>query len=556
MPRTVSTGAQDFEMLISRNNFYVDKTMFIKEWWESEDTVTLIARPRRFGKTLNMSMMDWFWNVKHGKQTELFEHLAIWKEEKYRELQGTYPVISLSLANVKETDYETAVYRICGILQKLYIDQYDLLKSDVLTEGEKRKYKSMAEHMTEQDAPIALHCLSDYLCRYYGRKVLIFLDEYDTPMQESYVRGYWDQLASFTRNLFHASFKTNPYLERAILTGITRIGRESIFSDLNNIRVVTATSDAYASCFGFTEEEVFAAMDEFGLEEKEEAKKWYDGFTFGKLNDIYNPWSITCMLKEKRFKTYWANTSSNTLVSSLLREGSQDMKMAFECLLQGGIIESRVDEEIVYNQLEDHENAAWSLLLASGYLKVTEIRDDLYALTLTNYEVKRMFEKMIRDWFGKDQADYNGFVKALLLGDLRAMNTYMNRVSVSMFSSFDGGNKPSTETNPERFYHGFVLGLLVELEGRYAVTSNRESGFGRYDVLLEPLRKGDDGMILEFKVQDPEMEEGLEETVQAALKQIEEKKYDQILLDHGIARERIRRYGLAFQGKRVLIGVK
>ena len=554
MARTVSIGEQDFGELLTRNNFYVDKTHFIKEWWESDDKVTLITRPRRFGKTLNMSMLDRFFSIKYKKQDEIFQALDIWKEERYRELQGTYPVIFLSFAGIKETDYTMTIRRFSEIMQTEYIKNYFLLKSDVMTEGEKRAYKQMADHMEAEDAPMALHRLSDYLCRYYGKKVIILLDEYDTPLQEAYVGGYWNELVAFTRNLFNNTFKTNPRLERAIMTGTTRVSKESLFSDLNNLNVVTTTSDEYASCFGFTEKEVFHAMDEFELTNKNEVKHWYDGFTIGEIKDIYNPWSITCFLNKKKLKPYWANTSSNRLVSQLIRKGSREIKIDFEHLLSGQTIRSRINEEMVFNQLSGSERAVWSLLLAAGYLKIIEIKGQEYELSLTNYEVQQTFEDMVRDWFDESASDYNGFIKALLRGNLKEMNAYMNRVLLEMASSFDGGNKPSEFTMPERFYHGFVLGLLVNLSDRYEVTSNRESGFGRYDVMLNPKQAGDDGIILEFKVHDPDEEGSLEETVQAALKQITEKKYEQTLLAQGIEKERIRKYGFAFQGKKVLIG--
>lgn len=554
MARVVSIGTQDFETIVANNCFYVDKTVFIKDWWESRDEVTLITRPRRFGKTLNMNMLERFWSVQYKDQGKLFEGLAIWQEEKYRNLQGTYPVISLSFASVKENNYEQTVYSICRILKRIYIQHYYLIDSDVLTEGEKAGFKKLADEMPEQEAPVALNMLSDYLSRYYGKKVIILLDEYDTPMQEAYVGGYWKELASFTRSLFNATFKTNPYMERAMMTGITRVSRESMFSDLNNLNVITTTSDQYATAFGFTEEEVFAAMDEMGLPDKEGVKSWYDGFTFGGYQDIYNPWSVINYLDKGVLKPYWANTSSNSLAGSLLRKSDQDIKMQFEQLLSGQSIQSEIDEEIVYNQLDGNPNAIWSLLLASGYLKVQKKAGETYELVLTNYEVKKMFEKMVQGWFAKDGADYNRFIKALLRGNLEEMNAYMERVTLSMFSSFDGGTHPSEEGNPERFYHGFVLGLLVDLAGRYVVTSNRESGFGRYDVMLEPRNPEDDGIILEFKVYNPRKETGLEETVQAALRQIEEKRYAQTLLDHGVKPENIRKYGFAFEGKKVLIG--
>ena len=554
MARVVSIGAQDFESLILNDCFYVDKTLFIKEWWESRDSVTLVTRPRRFGKTLNMSMLERFWNLKYKGKGELFQGLDIWKEEKYRTLQGTYPVISLSFAGVKETNYAFTKLAINYILLDLYSQHDYLRESDVLTAQEKAYFRNVSSQMNEVEASLAIHNLCKFLYRYYHKKVIILLDEYDTPMQEAYMNGFWDEMVSFIRNLFNNTFKTNPYMERAVLTGITRISKESMFSDLNNLNVVTTSSNAYASCFGFTETEVFAALDEYGMTNKDEVKYWYDGFSIGKLADIYNPWSIINFLKTGKLKTYWANTSSNGLVGTLLRQGSRNMKMEFEQLLSGGTIESRVDEEIVFHQLGKNENAVWSLLLAGGYLRIAEMHGNNYRMMLTNYEVKQMFENMVLDWFGTDQSNYNGFVCALLKGDLKAMNGYMNRVCVSMFSSFDGGNHPSEETGPERFYHGFVLGLLVELSGRYVVTSNRESGFGRYDVMMEPLNKEDDGIILEFKIHDAEEEKDLKATVQAALRQIREKRYEQVLLDHGIGEERIRKYGFAFQGKKVLIG--
>lgn len=554
MARTVSIGTQDFEKIIKNNCFYIDKTHFIKEWWESTDEVTLITRPRRFGKTLNINMLERFFSIKYAGGRNIFENLSIWKEEKYRKLQGTYPVIFLSFAGIKETEYNLAVYRLCGILQDLYIKNYYLLDSDVLTEGEKKMYKKMADGMSTEDAPMALHRLSDYLYRYYGKKTIILLDEYDTPMQEAYVSGYWEKMVSFTRVLFNNTFKTNPYLERALMTGITRISKESLFSDLNNLNVVTSTSDEYASCFGFTEEEVFTAMDEFGMTNKNEVKRWYDGFTFGNHQDIYNPWSVICLLDKNRLDTFWANTSSNRLAGDLIKRGSEDIKMQMEELLCGKTIRCRINEEIIYNQLDYNEDAVWSLLLASGYLKVVAIRGRIYELALTNYETHLMFEELVLDWFAEDSSSYNGFVRSLLQGDLKAMNAYMNRISKSMFSSFDGGNRPSGETQPERFYHGFVLGLLVELADHYIITSNRESGFGRYDVLMEPKSNRYDGIIMEFKVHDSADERDLRETVQAALRQIDEKQYEQNLLDRGVEPDHICKYGFAFEGKKVLIG--
>lgn len=554
MGRTVAIGIQSFEQIIENDVFYVDKTNFIREWWESKDSVTLIARPRRFGKTLNMSMLEQFFSLEYADRGDLFEGLSIWEDAKYRKLQGAYPVISLSFARVKETNYASAKEKICEILTNLYSHYSFLRDSEALTDKDREYFDRVSSKMKDSDATSALYQLSGFLYRYYGKKVIILLDEYDTPIQEAYVDGFWDELTSFIRSLFNSTFKTNPYVERAMMTGITRVSKESIFSDLNNLKVVTTTSDEYATSFGFTEEEVFAAMDEMGMTEKEKVKKWYDGFVFGKVSDIYNPWSIINLLDTGKFSAYWANTSSNSLVSRLIRQGSRRIKEQFETLMQGGCIKTEIDEQIVYNLLDDNEEAIWSLLLASGYLKVLQVNveEECYQLTLTNYEVKRMFRNMIRGWFKKDSSNYNDFIQALLLDDVDAMNEYMNRVTLSVFSSFDTGKRPSS-AEPERFYHGFVLGLMMELQDRYIITSNRESGFGRYDVILYP-RKDDDAIIMEFKVFNKRREKSLEDTLASALSQIEKKQYAQTLIDQGIASERIRKYGFAFEGKEVLIG--
>lgn len=561
MKKAISIGIQGFSDLREQDCFFVDKTNFIKEWWGKRDVVTLIMRPRRFGKTLNMSMLDCFFSNKYANRADLFEGLSIWQDETYRKLQGTYPVIFLSFAAVKAGNLEDAKTQIKQEITRLYWENRNLMKEDIFGEDERELYYRTTVKMDDVTAQDSLRNLSVWMERYYGKKVIILLDEYDTPMQEAYVQGYWDEFTSFVRSLFNASFKTNPYLERAIMTGITRVSKESIFSDLNNLRVVTTTSNLYADCFGFTEEEVFAALDEYGMgDKKDEVKQWYDGFTFGEHRDIYNPWSITNYLDEHRLYPYWASTSSNGLVSRLIRTASADVKEKMEDLLRGQAITVNFDEQIVYNQLDDNEEAIWSLLLASGYLKVQNIDyrgitlEPWYTLDITNIETLSMFMTMFRGWFKNKDANYNDFVKALLKGSLKEMNIYMNDVALATFSSFDTGKKPSEKSQPERFYHGFVLGLWVELRDRYQIRSNRESGYGRYDVMLTPVTEVDDAIVIEFKVHESDEEESLQDTVRTALDQIKEKNYDAELLLQGIPADRIRHYGFAFEGKKVLIG--
>ena len=561
MAREIAIGIQDFSKLREKNCFYIDKTSFIKEWWNSNDDVTLITRPRRFGKTLNLNTLECFFSNKYAERSDLFEGLEIWKDEEFRQIQGTYPVIFISFAGIKYTKYESTRRAINGLISNIYNLNREIMEDKRFSDSDRDFFHKVSMDMSDEVASMSLNRLCEYMNCYYGKKCIILLDEYDTPMHEAYVNGFWDELVAYTRALFNNTFKTNPSLERGIMTGITRVSKESIFSDLNNLTVVTTTSNRYATCFGFTEEEVFKAMDEQGIpeEEKENVKFWYDGFTFGNVTDIYNPWSVTLYLDERKYDTHWANTSGNGLVGKLIREGNGDIKSDFERLLNDEVVEAEIDEQIVYNQLDGDDNAILSLLLASGYLKVEGIiREDtndipVYQLKLTNYEVKQMFSKMIKGWFQKDRL-LNKFVSAMFRGDVREMNLYMNDVALNTFSYFDTGKNASGRKEPERFYHGFVLGLIVDRAKDYIVKSNRESGYGRYDVVMEPKDIKSPAVIMEFKVFDTyDEEKSLEDTAANALKQIEDKKYDTDLLARGIPAENILKYGFAFEGEKCLI---
>ena len=560
MSTVVSIGNQDFESIRKSGSFYIDKTAFIKEWWENNDSVTLITRPRRFGKTLNLSMLQCFFSVKYKDRADLFKNLSIWKEKKYQDLQGTYPVIFLSFASVKGITYESARESILLLLEGLYQQHSFLIDEGILNQKETEYFEKVGIGMSDAEAAMAIPKLAYHLFQYYKKKVIILLDEYDTPLQEAYIHNYWEQMTFFIRGIFNSAFKTNSSMERGLMTGITRVSKESIFSDLNNLTVVTTTSEKYKEMFGFTEEEVFQALDAGGLgKQKKKVKEWYDGFTFGSSRDIYNPWSITNFLDEKKIKLYWANTSSNALVSKLLREGSKEIKIDMEALLTGQHIFTILDEQIVFQELDDNEQAIWSLLLASGYLKVERSPEDetddnqQYELSITNKEVEKMFRNMIQGWFKKTSGPNSDFIKALFMNDVEYMNQFMNEISIKMFSSFDVGRHPSQKMEPERFYHGFVLGLIVELADRYYISSNRESGFGRYDVMLEPINKSDRAFIFEFKVYNPAKDSDLKAAAENALLQIEQRKYNNVLIERGVAQEQIYCYGFAFEGKKVLI---
>ncbi len=452
MGATIAIGVQNFADVRERGVFYVDKTDFVRQWWSNKDDVTLICRPRRFGKTLNMSTVECFFSSHYRNRADLFEGLDVWADQAMRAEQGAWPVVALSFAGAKGDTFDGVASLLGNRIAQAYRDHAADVDHDGLSEREELLFSGRLPTVDPKEAPDALLRLCELLYRASGRRVIVLLDEYDTPMQEAWLNGFWDEMASLVRSLFNNTFKTNRYLERALLTGVTRVSRESIFSDLNNLEVVTTTSKKYATSFGFTEDEVFAAMEAVGLDDFAGVKTWYDGFTFGGTPDIYNPWSILKYLSEREMGPYWVNTSSNSLVGELLRTGDKGLKADFETLLQGGTVRKQLDEQVVFGELGRKPGAVWALLLANGYLRVAardRAASGTYDLALTNREVGEAFDSMVRGWFEAAGENYGDFVRALLSGDVDGMNHYLNGVALETFSMFDTGMRPS-ESEPER----------------------------------------------------------------------------------------------------------
>ena len=550
MSRIIPVGEQSFSTLRKDNLFYIDKTRFIQDWWEGKDRVTLITRPRRFGKTLMLDTIATFFSPEFCGRKELFEDLEIWKNEKLREKQGKIPVIFISFSGSDRNNYDGMNRSIKNIIGNIYNSFRKILDFSLLYDTEKEQFDSVRRGMSDETAQMAIHDLSIYLARQFGELPIILIDEYDAPLQAAWIADYWDEAVDFLRGLFNLTFKTNKSLGRGLMTGITRVSKESLFSGMNNLRVVTVTSKLYSTYFGFTEEEVFNAMDEYDLKEKEKVKYWYDGFIFGGIKDIYNPWSIINYLSEHSFEAYWAQTSSNALVGKLVASSSVKIKEQTKELLQGRSINVKFDEQIVFSQLNRSSGAIWSLLMATGYVKPLSFNREIgeYKIALTNYEVQMLMDRIISDWFNNDNFDGEEFRKSLLNNDVEKMNEAMSDIAENTFSFFDTGKK-----EPERFYHAFVLGMIVDFRGRYEIVSNRESGLGRCDVMLIPINSDDRGIIIEFKTRDTKKEKTLKTTCNNALKQIKRMRYASTLQSRGVAKNAIYTYGFGFDGKEVLI---
>lgn len=555
----VGLGYQNFLDFVCGKRFYVDKTHFIPEWLASDARITLITRPRRFGKSMLLSTVRTFFDPMYADHPEYFEKLRVWKDADSRSLFGTIPVISVSFGSCKGNDFAQAMRGVTLGLYNMYIQHEYLRESPKLSEEEKAEYRRIVASFSEQRTEyveISIQKLCELLYKHYGKFPIILMDEYDTPLLEAYTDGYWDETINTFRQLFHTTFKENDFFYRAIITGVTRISKNSLFSDLNNLEVDTVTCDAYSDCFGFTEQEVMDAFKCQDIDTIQDVKAMYDGFTIGRHQDIYNPWSICNYMRQRELIGYWVNTSSNKLVGDIIRRYPVESKYEIERLMAGEKVHKRINEGITFQYLEGDENSLWSLLLAVGYIKAENIVRSVEGIecdvSVTNREVMAMFKTEILGMFHNGWSAYGRFAEALLAHKMELMNEYLQTITYTSISYFDVADGPKERT-PENFYHGLVLGLIVSLRDRYRIVSNRESGRGRYDIAMYPLQENTDAFIMEFKVQDRKKETDLEQTAKNALQQIVDKNYEADLLAAGVPEERIYKLGFAFAGKDVLV---
>ena len=551
----IGIGESDFRGLRIRKNYYIDKTMYIKDIIDNKSRVVLVTRPRRFGKTLNMSMLKYYFDCTKKDSKELFEGLKIMEQyEKYTSKLGYYPCIYVTLKDVTEVNYENMILNLKTAIADMYQEHRYLLDSDKIYPEEKEQIKEILFYR-ENEIVLrnSIKMLTKYLNRHYGKTVMLFLDEYDVPLQNAYIEGYYQEAIKFFKTFYGTTFKDNPYLEKTVLTGVSRVAKESIFSGANNFDVYTVLDDEFSDDFGITEKEMNKVIEDFEVQdEKEEIKKWYDGYTIGNTKGIYNPWSILNYLTDRKLMPYWVNTSSNDLIKLILKN-SVTVKEKIEQLLRDEEIEVPINLDTVILGIEQNEENIWGLLLGTGYLKVTEVVDlatGMYKVKIPNYEIKFLFQSIIRDWFNDKVIgnNLNTILKDLVTLKLDEFEKKFKVLVTQMFSYMDVG-----ENTAENFYHAFVLGMLVGLKDSYYVKSNRESGYGRYDIMLEPKDKNGNSFIMEFKVLENEEEKTIEETIENAKKQIEERKYEEDLQERGYTN--ITKMVFAFKGKEVKMQV-
>ena len=552
--KAVPVGIEDFERIINEDYYYVDKTMLIEELLINRAPVTLFTRPRRFGKTLNMSMLRYFFDVKDKEENKkLFENLKIYDSE-YMSEQGKYPVIFVSLKDLKEDTWEECLESIKDIMYKIF-NEYSFLR-EKLNIVEKRQFDKIWEITgNERNFKTSLLDLSNYLNKYYGEKVIILIDEYDAPIINAFDKGYYNEAINFFQTFYSSALKTNNSLKYGILTGITRIIKEGIFSGLNNLKVDTILNKKYSEYFGLLESEVLEMLDYFGMKYKiEEVKEWYDGYIFGE-SEVYNPWSIVNYIDNGEIKAYWANVSGNMLLENMLDHAGENVYDDLKRFTNGESIEKYISDGTTIKSLLNNDDEIWQLLLYSGYLTkdekqkeidVTSEYTDVYNLRIPNKEIRKYFGNMFLNKFFGTEVKTNILIKALENGNIKKFEKTLGEKMINMLSFFD------LDKEMEKIYQVFMIGLVGFLMGKYEIISNDESGYGRYDLAMIPIKSNEKAYLMEFKIS--KTKKGMEERAQKALKQIDEKKYDTKLKARGI--KNILKIGIAFHGKEVKVTYK
>ena len=552
--KAVPVGIEDFKELIQEGYYYIDKTLLIDEMLMNKSKVTLFTRPRRFGKTLNMSMIKYFFDVKDKEENKkLFENLKVSNSE-YMSEQGKYPVIFISLKDLKEDTWEECLESIKDIMYKIF-NEYNFLR-EKLNVVEKRQFDKIWEIIgNERNFKTSLLDLSNYLNKYYGEKVIILIDEYDAPIINAFDKGYYNEAISFFQTFYSSALKTNNSLKYGILTGITRIIKEGIFSGLNNLYVNTILSKDYSEYFGLLESEVIEMLEYFDMKYKiEEVREWYNGYIFGE-SKVYNPWSIVNYVREKEIKAYWANVSGNTLLENMLDHAGESVYDDLKRFTDGESIEKYISDGTTIKSLLNNDDEIWQLLLYSGYLTkdekqkeidVTSEYTDVYNLRIPNKEIRKYFGNMFLNRFFGTEVKTNILIKALENGDIKKFEKTLGEIMINMLSHFD------LDKEMEKIYQVFMIGLVGFLMGKYEIISNDESGYGRYDLAMIPIKSNEKAYLMEFKIS--KTKKGMEERAQKALKQIDEKKYDTKLKARGI--KNILKIGVAFYGKEVKVVFK
>ena len=547
--KAVPVGIEDFERIINEDYYYVDKTMLIEELLINRAPVTLFTRPRRFGKTLNMSMIKYFFDVKNKEENKkLFENLKIFNSE-YMSEQGKYPVIFISLKDLKADTWKECLKRLKLFIFDLYVE-FEYIR-EKMNEWDKRKFEKVLYEQEDADYIMSLKFLADSLYKYYGEKVIILIDEYDAPIINAFDKGYYNEAINFFQTFYSSALKTNNSLKYGILTGITRIIKEGIFSGLNNLKVDTILNKKYSEYFGLLESEVIEMLDYFGMKYKiEEVKEWYNGYLFGE-SEVYNPWSIVNYIDNGEIKAYWANVSGNTLLENMLDHAGESVYEDLKRFTDGESIEKYISDGTTIKSLLSNDDEIWQLLLYSGYLtkaknQEKESDSNIYNLKIPNKEIRKYFGNMFLNRFFGTEVKTNILIKALENGDIKKFEKTLGEIMINMLSHFD------LDKEMEKIYQVFMIGLVGFLMGKYEIISNDESGYGRYDLAMIPIKSNEKAYLMEFKIS--KTKKGMEEKAEKALKQIEEKKYDTKLKARGI--KNILKIGVAFYGKEVKVVFK